>query len=68
MAKKLRKKDTATNWANYCKGDELIDLLREYHGITNNYISHFWIEMCKRDMENMRARRKKRINEKRRYK
>lgn len=71
MAKMLKRrtKSKDMDYENYLKGkDRLFDLLREYYIATGEIYTSKWKDICKRDMEMQKARKKKSINDRRNYK
>lgn len=70
MAKRLKKKinNKEMDYSNYSKGDPLFDLLRNYYKSIGLLNSSIWKDICKKDMENQKKIKKRKINDKRNYK
>ncbi len=56
------------DYSNYAKGDPLFDLLRNHYKSNGLLNSNVWKDICKRDMENQKKIKKRKINDKRNYK
>lgn len=69
MAKIFKKKSSskAVDYSNYLKDDPLFDLLRNYYSSKCGLDSEEWKNICKRDIENMKIKKKKEINDRRNY-
>lgn len=69
MAKLLKRKinNKELDYSNYAKGDPFFDLLRNYYKSIGLLNSNIWKDICKKDMENQKKIKKKKINDKRNY-
>lgn len=69
MVKKLVKNNSKNfDYENYMLGDPLFDLLREYYRRSNELNSSTWRNIVDNDRKNIKAKKKKEINDLRRYK